>query len=176
MAALVKKKGGIKPPMSSMSQAYVILGLFAVVAWFMDIQWLFYSMLLLVGVLFAADSMHYGEPQGHHVKKEAHVVEHKRSNFMDTLLAGLIVDKHRSAVEAHRQHKEHEKHEKEHAEHVEHREHELAGTKKHLEVQLAELEGKISQNVKSGNEKVAKELKEQRGMLKKKLDDIIQRL
>ena len=160
--------------MSSMPSAYLIIGGFALVALFIHMEWLLYLLLLAFAALLVGDSLSQTrshEPHGHggHHSETTKSVHAPPASFFDVLLANLIAGEHR----AHGEHKKHEKTEESILEEVkEEHEHEDKATKEHLEAQLGKIEGKISENIKAGNEKVVKELKKQKGLLKEKLAEI----
>lgn len=174
----------------SLSTGYMISIAFALIALFLNMQWLFLAMLLVFAMLVAADSLSRPahNPREEHGKHEDSSPKHAPpASFLDVLLANLIVDKHRSVQEAHRRHKEHEEHkkheEKEKAEHKKHLEkekeehkHELEESREHLEAQLRKIEEKIYNTNKTGPPNVVKELQEQKKLLTEKLDEVIRRL
>ncbi len=179
--------------MSSMQSAYLIIGGFALVAFFIHMEWLFYLLLLAFAALLVSDSLSqmrrheahgYSATRGGHHSEPVKPVHAPPASFFDVLLANLIANKHTSIQDEHRRHKEHEEHKKheeaekkEKAEEKKEHKHELEETKKHLEAQLKKIEDKIFNTNKDGKPpSVVKELQEQRKLLKEKLDEIIQRL
>ena len=104
--------------MSNLSSAYLLLALFAGVAILLNIQWLFYSMLLLIVVLIAVESLsprrsNHVASQNDHAKKETNSHEEATtSNFMDTLLANLIAGKHLQREKKHKNEEEKKEEEK----------------------------------------------------------------
>ncbi|MFH0713676.1 MAG: hypothetical protein V1722_03945 [Candidatus Micrarchaeota archaeon] len=79
--------------MSSMSTSQMIIGLCALVALFLNIQWLFLSMLLLFGALFAAESLQERPNYAHH-SSEKYETKHEQPSpgFLDPLIANLTLN------------------------------------------------------------------------------------
>ncbi len=110
--------------MATMSSAYILIGVFAVVGLFLKIEWLFFAMLLLLVALAAAASLE--RPPRVHKEKNEEKPHQKPGPFFDFLLANLIAGKYREDQEKQREkekkkeegaHGEKEKGEKKHGEH-----------------------------------------------------------
>ncbi|MFH1247013.1 MAG: hypothetical protein V1644_01405 [Candidatus Micrarchaeota archaeon] len=153
-----------------LTNGYILIAICTAMAFFLNITWLFYLMLLVLVLLMVGESLSAKPTRHHHHAGHGHAKQPAKTaapNFLDGLLSSLVVDQYKAGKE----HKEHEKIEEKILEEIaEAHEHEDNVSKEHLEAQLGKLESKISENTKSGNEKVVKELKKQRDSIKKKLD------
>ncbi len=80
--------------MSSIKSAYFLIGVFAVVALYLSIQWLFLSMLLLLGALAVADSLSHSSTHEHVEHAPAKTEQQQPPRFLDGLLSNLAGQKY----------------------------------------------------------------------------------
>ncbi len=73
-----------------MTSVYIMIGVFAVMALILKIQWLFLSMLLLVAALAVGEALTHPAPRVVHHKKEEVQAEMPNANFLDNVISNAI--------------------------------------------------------------------------------------